>query len=242
MSVEKSPANGTEAGGASLVSDAIGVITRHIRTNQLAPGDKLPSEASLAKELSVSRSVVREAFRSLSAMRLINLSAGKRATVAQLDDGAMSLMIEHGVVTEQISVQQIYDVRRTIEVRTVTLASLRRSDQEAQTILHHAESMLKHIDDASMAMEHDLAFHLAIAKASKNPIFGMIVGAFQGVSRQSWPIGWRSRSEIEQRRVMVETHIRIADAIMNGDPQKAAAQMTAHFDDSVRVLLDAGLA
>lgn len=242
MSATRLQSNGADAAGESLVGDAIGVITRYIRTNQLAPGDKLPSEASLAKELSVSRSVVREAFRSLSAMRLINLSAGKRATVAQLDDGAMSLMIEHGVVTEQISVQQIYDVRRTIEVRTVTLASLRRSDEEAQAILHHAEEMLRHIDDASEVMEHDLAFHLKIAKASKNPVFAVIVGAFQGVSRESWPIGWRSRGQAEQRRAMVQTHIDMAVAIVNGDPQKASTLMTAHFDDSVRVLLDAGLA
>lgn len=234
-------AEGLETGGSSLVSDAIGVITQHIRENQLSPGDKLPSEASLAKELSVSRSVVREAFRSLSAMRLINLSAGKRATVAQLDDGAMSLMMEHGVVTEQISVQQIYDVRRTIEVRTVTLASLRRTDAEAHAIRHHATQMLEHIDDPAKVMEHDLAFHLQISKASKNPVFGMIVGAFQGVSRESWPIGWRSRAQRAERLKMIQTHIDMADAILTGDPQQAAALMSAHFDDSMRVLLDAGL-
>lgn len=230
-----------ETSGASLVSDAIGVITRHIRHHQLGPGDKLPSEASLAKELSVSRSVVREAFRSLSAMRLINLSAGKRATVAQLDDGAMSLMIEHGLVTEQISVQHIYDVRRTMEMRTVTLASLRRSDIEAHSIARHAAQMLVHIDDPEQAMEHDLAFHLEIAKASRNPIFGMIVGAFQGVSRESWPIGWRSRTQVAQRQAMIQTHIDIADAILTGDPHKASLLMSAHFDDSMRVLLDAGM-
>lgn len=224
-----------------LVSNTIGIITQHIRENELGPGDKLPSELSLAKELSVSRSVVREAFRSLSAMRLVNLSAGKRATVAQLDHGAMSLMIEHGVLTEQISVQQIYDVRKTIEVRTVTLASLRRTEKEAQEIYQHAQGMLNNIDDAAIVMEHDLAFHLAIARASRNPIFAMIVGAFQGVSTQSWPIGWRNRTEKAQRLAMIETHIRIADAIVLGDPHKASISMSEHFDGSIKVLLDAGL-
>ena len=105
---------------SGLVSSTIGAITRHIRENELAPGAKLPSELSLSQQLGVSRTVVREAFRSLSAMRLIDVSAGKRATVATLDHGAMSLMFEHGIHTEQINIQQIYDVRRTIEVRTVT--------------------------------------------------------------------------------------------------------------------------
>ena len=228
--------------GESLVSNTIGVITQHIRMNELGPGDRLPSETNFAKELSVSRTVVREAFKSLAAMRLINLSAGKRATVAHLDHGAMSLMIELGVVTEQISVQQIYDVRRTIETRTVTLASLRRTEAEAQFIRHHAAQMLEHINDPDLVMEHDLAFHLEIAKASRNPVFAMIVGAFQGVSRQSWPVGWRSRSEASQRLAMTQIHIAIADAIATGDPQKANTLMTAHFDDSIKALLDAGLA
>ncbi|MEP3276577.1 MAG: FadR/GntR family transcriptional regulator [Stappiaceae bacterium] len=229
------------AGNGDLVSSTIGVITRHIRSNELGPGDRLPSESSLAKELDVSRSVVREAFRSLAAMRLINLSAGKRATVANLDHGAMSLMIEHGVQTEQISVQQIYDVRRTIEMRTVTLASLRRTEGEAAAIRHHASEMMAHKDDADQVMEHDLAFHLEIAKASRNPIFAMIVGAFQGVSRESWPIGWRNRVQQSQRLSMLQTHMNIADAIATGDPQKANELMAAHFDDSIKVLLDAGV-
>ena len=97
-----------------LVGDAIGAISRHIRDHDLMPGDRLPSEARMSKELNVSRTVVREAFRSLAAMRIIELATGKRAAVAQIDHGAMSLMIEHGVHTDQINVQQIYDVRRTI--------------------------------------------------------------------------------------------------------------------------------
>lgn len=229
------------SGGTDLVSNTIGVITQHIRTNELGPGDRLPSESNLAKELDVSRSVVREAFRSLAAMRLINLSAGKRATVANLDHGAMSLMIEHGVLTEQISVQQIYDVRRTIEMRTVTLASLRRTEAEAAVILDHANQMLACREDASQVMEHDLAFHVEIAKASRNPIFAMIVGAFQGVSRESWPIGWRNRVRPEQRMTMIRTHVNMAEAIATGDPEKANKLMAAHFDDSIKVLLDAGV-
>ena len=47
---------------ASLVGDAIGAISRHIRERDLMPGDKLPSEALLSKELNVSRTVVREAI------------------------------------------------------------------------------------------------------------------------------------------------------------------------------------
>ena len=66
-----------------LVSAAIQAITQHIRSEGLGPGDPLPSEAAMTRQLNVSRTVVREAFRSLSAMRLIDMSAGRRATRCQ---------------------------------------------------------------------------------------------------------------------------------------------------------------
>lgn len=227
--------------GGGLVGDAIGAITRHIRENDLMPGDRLPSEATLSKELNVSRTVVREAYRSLAAMRIIELATGKRATVSPIDHGAMSLIIEHGVHTDQINVQQIYDVRRTIETRIVTLASIRRSDAEAAEILAEAAAMRASIHDPDRLMEHDLAFHRALAKASKNPVFALIVGAFQGIARQTWPIGWKSRTTDEAREAMIATHEEIARAVAAGDPQKAVSAMAVHFDESVRALLSAGL-
>ncbi|THV12813.1 FadR family transcriptional regulator [Rhizobium rhizophilum] len=230
-----------EAGHAGLVGGVIGAVTAYIRDKGLGPGDSLPSELALSKELHVSRTVIREAFRSLAAMRLLDLHVGKRARVAQLDHGAMALMIEHGVETEQISVHQIYDVRRTIEVRTASLAALRRSDAEARSILENAQAMQTQFHSPERVMEHDLAFHLAIAKASKNPIFSMIIGAFQGVSQQTWPIGWRSRSSDEERRAMNALHVAIAEAILAGDPQAASHLMAKHFDESVKALLAAGL-
>ena len=225
-----------------LVSDVIGAVTAHIRGNELMPGDRLPSEAALSKELNVSRTVVREALRSLAAMRIVELNAGRRATVAQLDHGPLSLLIEHGVHTEQINVQQIYDVRRTIEARIVALAALRRTDTEAAEIVRLAQAMRAAEDDPPRIMENDLAFHFAIARASKNPVFALIIGAFQGITRQTWEIGWRSRTTKAARDTMLSTHEAIAEAIRAGDPVEAARLMGLHFDESVRALLDAGLA
>lgn len=238
--------NEIEAGGmqtgATRVHDTIGAITRHIRTNALAPGDRLPSEAFFSDNLKVSRTVVREAFRSLAALRLIDLSAGRRATVARVDHGAMSAIIEHGVHTDQISVHQIYDVRRTIETRTAALAALHRTDAQAKRIVGLAQVMARDIDTPPAVMEHDLAMHIAIAEAARNPVFSMIVGAFEGVTRETWPIGWRSRTSRKEQLVMIDLHIALAEAIATGDPARAAELMAEHFDVSVRALIAAGIA
>ncbi len=230
-----------QAVSSGLVGDTIGAISRHIRENDLMPGDRLPSEAILSKELGVSRTVVREAFRSLAAMRIIELATGKRATVAQIDHGAMSLMIEHGVHTDLINIQQIYDVRRTIETRIVTLAAIRRSDAEAVKILALAACMQESAHNPAGLMEHDLAFHTALALASRNPVYSLLIGAFQGITRQTWPIGWESRPTQASRDLMLATHLNIARAVAASDPQQAVDAMAQHFDESVRAVLAAGL-
>lgn len=225
-----------------LVSLAIQSITQHIRSERLGAGDLLPSEAELTRKLNVSRTVVREAFRSLSAMRLIDISAGRRASVAKLDIGAMSMVIEHGFTTQQIGVQQVYDVRHAIEVRTVVLAALRRTEEEAAEIERLARLMLEHQEASRQIMEHDIAFHEAIAKASHNPVFALIVTGLSGVTRQTWEIGWRARASQEEKLSMIASHEAIAAAIVKGDPREAAEHMAEHFDSSIRALIDAGIA
>ena len=237
----QSPGENQTKGVDTRVKGAISAITRYIRAQELTPGDRLPSESALSKELSVSRSVVREAFRSLATLRLIELNAGKRAAVAKIDYGAISPVIEHGVHTEQISITQIYDVRRTIETRTATLAALRRTQEESERIVAHAQAMKEHFNQPDLIMESDLTFHLDIAKAAKNPVFSLMIGAFEGVSRQTWPIGWRSRTQITEQQRMIDIHIALADAIAEGDPNSASELMVQHFDVSVQALLAAGL-
>src|SRR3546814_10117577 len=80
-----------------FVSDTVAAIARLIRDTDLKPGDRLPAEATLSRDLQVSRTVVREALRSLAALRLVDLGAGRRPRVAELDDDPFSRMIEHGV-------------------------------------------------------------------------------------------------------------------------------------------------
>lgn len=224
-----------------FVASAIVSITRLIREEELKPGDHLPAEAALSEQLQVSRTVIREALRSLAALRLVDLGVGKRPTIAQLDDASMAMMIEHGVVTDQIDILQIYDVRRTIEARTATLAALRRTEAEAQLILGLARAMVDASGDPVAIMEHDISLHIAIARASRNPVFALIIGAFQGVTRQTWPIGWKSRTDDDERRAMNALHEELALAIVDGNPHAAAVLMNRHFDQSIKALLTAGL-
>lgn len=238
MSLFERPA---EDKGEGLVERTVRAVHDLIRTEGLRAGDGLPSETALALRFGVSRVVVREAFRSLAALKLIDLGTGRRARVAAPDSSVLALALDHSVHIDQASVQQILDVRRTIEMRTVVLAALRRSDAEAGVISGLARSMEADFADGSQVMEHDIAFHEAIAGASRNPVFALVVGAFHVVTRQTWPIGWVTRASDDARRASVACHVEIAAAIAAKAPQRAERAMAGHFDDSVTVLLAAGI-
>ena len=230
-----------DARPGGLVPTVMAALQAHIRSNRLAPGDVLPSENAFAERMDVSRAVVREAYRSMATLKLIDIGSGRRARVSTMDPSVLALMLDHVVQTNQISVQQILDVRRTVEMRTVGLAALRRTDNEAQVITGFAAGMRSDFTDADRVMEHDIAFHEAIAQASRNPMFALIVGSFHVVTRQTWGIGWRARATNDERMASVTCHEAIAAGVAERDRDAAQAAMAEHFDKTVAILLAAGI-
>jgi GntR family transcriptional regulator, transcriptional repressor for pyruvate dehydrogenase complex len=227
--------------GGSLVSRVVQELRHLIREESLKIGDIIPSEAALCERLGVSRTVVREAYKAMAAMRLIDVGNGRRARVAAVDNVVLALGLDHAVQVDQITAQQILDVRRTIEMRTVSLATLHRTDRQADEIASHAAHMRSDFLDGEKVIHHDIAFHEAIARSTRNPMFSLIVGSFHLVTRQTWQTGWTARDSDAARYASVECHEAIAAAIKEKDAQRAIATMAQHFDDTVTVLLSNGI-
>lgn len=225
----------------SLVERVMAMVSDHIRDQGLAPGAVLPGEADFAARAGVSRAVAREGFRGLAALRLIDVGNGRRARVASIDESVVGTVIEHSVRTRQITVQQVLDGRRTIELRSVALAALRRTDVEAREIAAIAADMLRKVERPTEVMELDIAFHESIARASRNPLFVLLVGSFRVVTRETWPISWASRTTDAARIDSVDRHGAIATAIRARDVRAAERAMAEHFDLTVKALLDAGV-
>ena len=161
-----------------LSRQAMRAVTDHIRDHGLKVGDTLPSEGQFAAELGVSRPVMREAFQALAALRLIDVGNGRKPRVGAVDGSVIAASLDHAVNTSQITVPEIWDVRRTIELRTAALAAASRTEAEAAEIAHLAEAMAGDLGDMAAMSRHDIAFHEAIARASHNLLFIQIVGSF----------------------------------------------------------------
>lgn len=230
-----------KVGADSLVGRTVGAIINDIRANGLRRGDLLPAENALAAKLGVSRIVVREAHRHLAALGIVEIANGRAPRVSVPDENVVGTLFDHVVYTRHVTVQQVLAVRRPLEVRAATLAALRRTQDEAQQIVGHAAAMRAASNDPELMSEHDIAMHAVIADATQNPLLAIMIKAFAPVTRQTWPVGWKSRAEPEEQSAMITGHEAIALAIMKQDVVGARAAMSAHFDDTVRALAAAGV-
>lgn len=232
--------NAPQGRPVSLVQRAMDAVTGHIRAQRLRVGDTLPGEGHFADELGVSRAVMREAFGALAALRLIDVGNGRKPRVGAIDGSVIAASLDHAVSTAQVSVPEVWDVRRTLEVRTAALAATNRSEAEAREIVALAEGLAAAGDDLAAATRCDIALHQLIARASGNALFTQIVRSFGPLMEVAVPAAWQTRTTREQRLTMVEQHRALARAIADGDPARAASEMATHFDTSVGNILSAG--
>src|SRR3546814_327480 len=138
-----------DLGRGSLVDRAVDAVRDYIRIHDLKVGDTLPGEGSFATELGVSRPVMREAFGALTALRLVDVGNGRKPRVAAIDGSVMAASMGHAVNTAQVSLADVWEVRRTLELRTAELAAIHRSEEQAHAILTAAPGLSVEHDEAA---------------------------------------------------------------------------------------------
>lgn len=227
----------TQIEGGSLVHQAVAAIRSHIRDNDLKVGDNLPGESHFAGQLGVSRAVMREAFGALAALRQIDVANGRRAKVAAIDGSVMAASLDHAVATSQISFLEVWDVRRTVELRVAELAAERRTDAQAAKLIELAEAMPRAAEDPARLAQLDIAFHQAIAEASHNALFRQMVRSYAALMEVAVPQAWETRATREEQMATFDRHRALAQAIADRDPATAVAEMDSHFDTSIDDLM-----
>jgi len=223
--------------GKSLVAQAMDAVKAYIREQAMHVGDTLPGEGYFAEQLGVSRAVMREAFGGLAALKLIDVANGRRAKVGALDGSVIAASLDHALSTDQIKVADIWDVRRTIEMRTAALAARNATSLQAARIVALADAMGQDDQPHGQTTEDDIDFHLAIAEASGNALFNQIVMSFVPLMRVAVPRAWDTRRTADEKTDILGRHRRLAMAIANRDADEAEQAMAAHFDDAIGALL-----
>jgi GntR family transcriptional repressor for pyruvate dehydrogenase complex len=208
-----------------------------IASSALRPGDRLPSERDLGERFGVSRTVVREAVRSLAAKGVLDVRSGSGATVARVDGAqvseALRLYLQGGGI-DGVTYEQVNDVREMIETRVALMAAAAASagDLAALVALHEE---FRGASGAEESSRLDVAFHRAIAESVHNPLLLVVLDSIEPILLE---IRRRVAGVPGRQAHAVQAHQRILDRLRERDGAGAEAAMTEHLEESRAIWRD----
>lgn len=206
-----------------------------IASGVFAVGDKLPSERELAASLGVSRPLIREGFRTLESMGLVEVKRGVGAIVTRTHPtgeaaerhpvesplGAHGETDQGGVLSrlERATILDILEAREVLEVQIVALAAERITPEESE--------WLREASERNDSWDDNREFHTLLASITHNFMLERLVVMQLDLLRDA-----RQRTHYESpsnAARLLREHVAIADAVIAHDVERAQNLMREHF-------------
>jgi GntR family transcriptional repressor for pyruvate dehydrogenase complex len=207
-------------------------ILRSISERGLVPGDQMPTEKQLCEQFGVSRTVIREAVRSLEARGVVRGGPGTGLRVMAVGAGdvsrSMTLFIQGH---PNLSYEQVREVRAMIEIEVAGKAAQRATPEDLAR-LSAAADRLEQAIGSDEEYEADVAFHRLIADATHNELHGVMLDSIADVLVESRRL---APTESTAPKGGAGRHRRILNAILARDPERARTEMRRHLEVTDRV-------
>ncbi len=212
----------------SLVEQVSVKLAEYIRSK--VPGDRADNQSSLLPErrlaelFGVSRQVVREAIKRLELQGLLEVRQGSGVRIVDRLHLPINNSLSFLIPDEKDRLRQLQEMRHAIEPSAVRLAAVRATDEEIAS-LHELQTELESAPDNTKAIAIDLRFHRALAEASGNLMFRLILDSVADVGLES---RLRTIGRVG-KQTAIEHHAKIIAGIEKHDPDAAAQAMTEHL-------------
>jgi DNA-binding FadR family transcriptional regulator len=218
----------------SLTAQVIRDLAARIDAGELPGGTQLPTERELMQAYGVSRTVVREATSSLRASGRIATQQGRGAFVLAAP-AAFRFTIDTAELGTLRDVLQVMDIRVAVEAEAAALAATRRSSPQLAALRAALEALAAGLRKPAGNSESDVAFHLAIAKATGNGYFAQLL---DGLAPRLLPrarlnlFGDDRKRKLDYLQRLQHEHSDIFHAIERRDGDAARAAMRLHLSNS----------
>lgn len=215
-------------------------VLERIAAGQYRPGERLPTEMDLARELEVSRGVVRELLRRLEDRGVITIQHGRGARVQPISAwNVLDAEVLRALMPTPASISLLthyLECRRILETEAAALAAVRASSHDLSDMADAFARMTECAEAAEAAgsdeteerfHEADIAFHGAIFRASGNQVLPHVVEPIQRAMATLRP-QLALHPEHRLRKTLPE-HKAILAAIADHDPDRARSAMSEHL-------------
>ena len=212
-------------------------LLERIQSNELKPGDKLPSESVLMQEYEVSRVTLRESMKRLKAMGLVDIIQGDGTYVREVSPSDFIESVLPMIEYNESNIDEIYDARIYCEGGACSLAAGKCTEEDLEYLEELVENMRDAIalNDYLSYSRYDRRFHTEIIRISGNRILTLVSRLFHDVVDHY--VRDINTSEKAVERSMMD-HDMIIQAILDGDGEYARIIMEHHLERSRNILLD----
>lgn len=206
-------------------------VVEHVRglisSGALRPGDRLPPERELARELKISRSSLRAGIGFLSAMGVLKSRHGAGTFVSSgppaLDSSSLTVLgALHGFLP-----WQMFEARLVIEASVASLAAERASDEHVAELAEEVAEMYASLSDPHEYLIHDIRFHRTIARAAGNPILAALMETITSNLYDNRRLTVANSQDLMESAGM---HREIYRAIRSHNPPQAKETMERHLN------------
>lgn len=206
-----------------LAERAAEALLERIRAGEWALGQKLPGETTLAPQLGVGRSTIREAIRELAGCGVLASRQGAGVFVLALDrpEGLESRL-------DRADITSVLEARMAIEVEASALAAERRTPADVRAIKRAAQVRGERPGTIEEHVDADTALHRSIVAAAHNPILTELFDGFTPRSRRAMIEMLRIRGEYGSDADQ-QGHLRIVEAILDRDARAASSLTREHL-------------
>jgi len=208
---------------APLADQAAELLLERIRAGEWTLGAKLPGETTLAPQLGVGRSTIREAIRQLAGRGVLASRQGAGVYVTALDAPE-----DWDAVLRRADIVTVIEARVAIETEAVALAARRRTPADLRAVRRALAERGVHRAEIESHVDADLAFHRSIVVAAHNVVLTELFDGFTPRLRQAMVEMLRIRrgfgSEADH-----DVHVALAEAIAARDHVEAASLSRAHL-------------
>ncbi len=217
-----------------LALDLVDDLGARIRDGRLAPGERLPTEASIMARFGVSRTVVREALSKLQAERLVHTRHGVGTfVVGPSQEAGFRIDAQHLETLRDVI--SMLELRIGVETEAAALAAMRRTPANLAAMREALDDFERALGQGQDAVSADFRFHNEIARATQNAHFVALIGSLGTKiiprARLDPPAPADAEHLAYLRRVNAE-HESLYDAIAARDPDAARAAMRTHLSNS----------
>ncbi|TPW78010.1 FadR/GntR family transcriptional regulator [Schumannella soli] len=223
-----------------LADQAASALLDRVRSGEWELGQKLPGETTLAPELGVGRSTVREAIRQLAGRGILMTRQGSGVFVAAVEpsderDAALrradiAAVIEGRIAIEAESAALAAERRTAADLRGIRSALAGRDATRPEVVRAAARDALPMRSVLEAHVDADIVFHRAIVAAAHNPVLNQLFDAFVPRSRQAMVdlLVLRGPGRFGDDADH-DVHAVIAQAVADGAATRAATLVRAHL-------------